>query len=577
MSLATAPLTKDRLSRASSRDEVDHALADLQAAKTAWANMPLAERIRIAADCLDGVADVSVDWVAEACRAKGIAEDSPLASEEIANGPLATMRYLRLLIGTLKSLDSDGAVRLPAAPTEGPSGQLQIPVLPCAGMFDSVLFRGFKARVWMQRHVTRENLREHVAAYYRAESPRPTGVSLVLGAGNVSSIAPTDALYRLFHEGRVVLLKMNPVNDYLGEIFARAFRQLVQGSYLRFVYGGAEVGAYATQHPAINDVHITGSARTHDSIVWGADAAQRERRKAANDPALKSPITSELGNVTPWIIVPGPYTDRELDFQAENLAASIVNNASFNCIASKLIVTHRGWPAREKFLAKLQAVFDRTAPRAAYYPGAHERFCRFVPDGQSHSLPGPQRALPWTIVRDVSATADPQFFREESFVCVTAETALDASSAEDFLDSVPDFCNEQIWGTLGATIIVHPKFRRAAGNEARLWRAVERLRYGAVAINHWSALGYAIMSAPWGGYPGGTLADPHSGIGWVHNTFMLDGVEKTVLEGPLTVWPKPFWFPSHRTADKLAWQVTDLYHRPSALKLPRLFWTALLA
>ncbi|MEX2138063.1 MAG: aldehyde dehydrogenase family protein [Pirellulales bacterium] len=575
MSLATGPLTRARLSGTSLRDEIDRAVAELQTAKIAWADMPLAGRIQLAVQCLDGVAEVAGDWVAAACLAKGIAADSPLAGEEIANGPLATVRYLRLLIGTLQSLHVEGAVRLPAAPTEGPSGQLQIPVLPCAGMFDSLLFRGFKAHVWMQRHVTRANLREHTASYYRAQPPRQAGVSLVLGAGNVSSIAPTDALYRLFHEGRVVLLKMNPVNDHLGEIFARAFRQLVQGGYLRFAYGGAEAGAYAAQHPAIDDVHITGSSQTHDSIVWGADSAERAQRKAADDPLLKKPITSELGNVTPWIIVPGPYTDRELDFQAENLAASIVNNASFNCIASKLIVTQRGWPAREKFLAKLQAVLDRTPPRAAYYPGAPERFCRFVPDGQSHDLPGREGTLPWTIVRDVSPSEDPQYFREESFVCVTAETALVASSAEEFLDSVPDFCNERIVGTLGATLVVHPKFRRAAGNEARLWRAVERLRYGTVAINHWSALGYAIMSAPWGGYSGGTLADPTSGIGWVHNTFMLDGVEKTVLEGPLTVRPKPFWFPSHRTADKLAWQVTDLYHRPSALKLPRLFWTAL--
>ncbi|MEX2016603.1 MAG: aldehyde dehydrogenase family protein, partial [Candidatus Hydrogenedentales bacterium] len=450
MSRATAPPTPTVLPRTSSRDEIDRALAELQAAKVVWAAMSLGERIQLAVRCLEGVAETAADWVAAACRAKGIAADSPFAGEEIANGPLATVRYLRLLMGTLESLDRDSAVRLPAAPTEGPSGQLQIPVLPCAGLFDSVLFRGFKAHTWMQRHVTRENLRDHTARYYLAQTPQPPGVSLVLGAGNVSSIAPTDALHKLFHEGRVVLLKMNPVNDYLGEVFGRAFRSLVHAGFLRIVYGGAEVGTYAAQHPAIDDIHITGSSQTHDCIVWGGNAAERERRKAANDPVLKKLISSELGNVTPWIIIPGPYTDHELSFQAENLAASIVNNASFNCIASKLIVTHRGWPAREAFLGKLQAVLDRTAPRAAYYPGAPERFCRFVPNGESHKSCHVDRTLPWTIVRDVSPSEDPLYFREESFVCVTAETALEAGSAEDFLDIVPEFCNERITGTLGA-------------------------------------------------------------------------------------------------------------------------------
>jgi hypothetical protein len=243
MSLATESGAVDQRPRESSHEEVDRALAELQAAKASWAAMPIAERVRIAEQCLEGVASLAEEWVTWACRAKRIALDSPLAGEEIANGPLATVRYLRLLVATLRSLANDGGVRLPAAPREGPSGQLLIPVLPCAGLFDSILFRGFKAHTWMQRHVSAANLRDHTAQYYRRTGARPAGVSLVLGAGNVASIAATDALSRLFHEGRVVLLKMNPVNDYLGDIFSRAFRSLVEKGWLRIVIGGAATGA----------------------------------------------------------------------------------------------------------------------------------------------------------------------------------------------------------------------------------------------------------------------------------------------------------------------------------------------
>jgi acyl-CoA reductase-like NAD-dependent aldehyde dehydrogenase len=311
------------------------------------------------------------------------------------------------------------------------------------------------------------------------------------------------------------------------------------------------VGAHAAHHPGIDDIHITGSVHSYEAIVWGNDASDRQRRKTAADPVLKKSVSSELGNVTPWIIVPGPYSESELDFQAENLAASIVNNASFNCIASKVIVTQRAWPQRSKFLNKVQAILKRTPPRCAYYPGAVERFHRFSPDGDRSKTNG--RFLPWTLLCDVSPNDNPMYFREESFVCVAAETALDADSPEEFLDTIPDFVNERQRGTLGATIVVHPKLRRQPGGEARLQRAIGRFRYGTVAVNHWTGLGYAIMSAPWGGYPGSTLAEPGSGIGWVHNTFMLDGIEKTVIEGPLTLWPKPLWFPSHRTASQLAW------------------------
>ena len=84
-----------------------------------------------------------------------------------------------------------------------------------------------------------------------------------------------------------------------------------------------------------------------------------------------------------------------------------------------------------------------------------------------------------------------------------------------------------------------------------------------------------MMSPPWGGYPSGTLADAQSGIGSVHNTFMLEHVQKTVLEGPLAIWPKPFWFPTHKAPEPIAWKVLELYHKPSAWKLPGLILASL--
>ena len=76
------------------------------------------------------------------------------------------------------------------------------------------------------------------------------------------------------------------------------------------------------------------------------------------------------------------------------------------------------------------------------------------------------------------------------------------------------------------------------------------------------------MGSPWGGFPGASLEDPRSGIGWVHNISMLDGAEKTVFEGPLFVWPKPSWLPSNGTAHIVARRVLDLYTRPAWWKLP---------
>ncbi len=77
-------------------------------------------------------------------------------------------------------------------------------------------------------------------------------------------------LYKLLVEGQVCVLKMNPVNDYLGPFLEEAFGNLVRDGFVQLVYGGADVGDYLCHHPGIDEIHITGSAATHDAIVFGS-------------------------------------------------------------------------------------------------------------------------------------------------------------------------------------------------------------------------------------------------------------------------------------------------------------------
>jgi acyl-CoA reductase-like NAD-dependent aldehyde dehydrogenase len=130
-------------------------------------------------------------------------------------------------------------------------------------------------------------------------------VALVLGAGNIASIAPLDVLYKLIAEGQVCLLKMNPVNDYLGPFLEEAFRSLIAQGFVRIAYGGADVGAWLANHALVEEIHITGSARTHDAIVFGG-GSEGAARKAKDEPVNRRRVTSELGNVSPTIVVPAP-------------------------------------------------------------------------------------------------------------------------------------------------------------------------------------------------------------------------------------------------------------------------------
>ncbi len=102
-------------------------------------------------------------------------------------------------------------------------------------------------------------------------------------------------------------------------------------------------------------------------------SSQPDERKRRNGPLLKKPITSELGNISPVIVVPGPYSEKELRFQAEDAASYFLMNASFLCCAAKMLVTPKGWDGSDTFLRSIEDVCAAVPPRQAYYPGAQER------------------------------------------------------------------------------------------------------------------------------------------------------------------------------------------------------------
>lgn len=529
--------------------------------------VPLSERIEICEQCLSGIGPVAAQWAQTAAAAKGVPGASGVMAEDLLSGPVVVARQLLLTIQTLERITQTQQVPLPGRISIDESGRVLVPVFPTSGNYDSLTFFGLAAIVRMQEGVTADSI--HGALIQQAMCETFADVSAVLGAGNVSSIPALDSLNRIMFEGRRVVLKLNPVNEYLAEPFEAAFRPLIERNLLRIIKGGVHVGAELTEHPQVSDVHITGSAQTHDRIVWGSPE-QQATRKAKGRPLLQKPITSELGNVSPWIVVPGNYSSRQLNSQAQHLAASITNNASFNCLATKVIVTSSQWGQRDRFLALVQHHLQQTPARPAHYPGAADRFRRFA---ASDIQPDESNCLPWTLLLNQSIEERPELFQEESFVCVCAETGLDVQSPERFLEAAVEFVNERLFGTLCCSVTVPNGLQRRSPDVFR--RAINQLRYGATCVNQWSGLAYGLISPPWGAYPGAALTDVGSGVGNVHNTLLLDRPEKTILSGPLVNLPKPIWFPSHRNAYRVAESLLDLYLGPSVTKLPKLLLNAI--
>ncbi|HZZ86026.1 MAG TPA: aldehyde dehydrogenase [Anaeromyxobacteraceae bacterium] len=539
------------------------ALERLRAGAPALARLPLTAKAALARRLRDGMARVAGPSALAASRAKGIPAGSPLEGEEWISGPFVTLRLLRQVEESLEALARGGSTPIGPA-RRRPDGRFEVEVFP-ETLRDRLLFPGVRAAVRLLPGAAPEDR----ARFHRA--PDHAGrVCLILGGGNINSIPTTDVVTKLFKEGKACLLKLSPVNAYLGPFIEAAFADAVAAGFLAVVQGGAAEGEWLARHAAVDEVHVTGSDRTHDLLVWGPPGPERDARQARGEPLLAKEITSELGNVSPVIVVPGPYTDRELAFQAESIAGMVTHNASFNCNAAKMLVTPSGWSRREELLDRVFGLLEATPPRRAWYPGAEERYASLtagrVEVRRTAAGPG---ALPWTLLPALDAgDAFERAFRTEPFCSILSEVPVGSDDPVRFLEAAVEFCNQRLWGTLNASLVVPPAVEADPGSAAALEAAIDRLRYGTVAVNVWPGFSFSLGSTPWGAYPGSPLADIQSGRGFVHDSRMLEGVEKCVVRAPVRGLVKLPYFPSYRTLGQLGPRLAALEASDGWIRLP---------
>jgi acyl-CoA reductase-like NAD-dependent aldehyde dehydrogenase len=526
----------------------------LASGAAAWAGQPAAARSQLALEAARSTAVTADAWVAAALAIKevaGPAANPAVRAEETATGPLGTLRLLLLTAGSLADISRTGLPRLPRPPRLAHRGsdvaRIEVEPLPAHGpsgsLHDAAIFPGHRATV---RCVDPGGVEVFLRSWREeaARRPRAGGVALVLGAGNVTGLAPGDCISQIFEHGRAVLLKLHPLHAPLAPVLAEALAPLVGAGLLAIHVGGPELVEAAVAAPQVGHVHLTGGSAAFEAIVWG----QRDRH---GPPRLAQSITCELGNVTPWFIVPGRYSPQALARQADMVAASIVHNTSFNCIATKLLVTARSWQQREAFLGLVQSRLAAASPRMAWYPGAAAAWAAVA--GRATPADG---TLPWTFRTGIDPRGDSQLIEREWFVPVAAELPLAGDSIEGFCAGVHELV-ARLPGSLAASVTLPDSL--PAHDRSRIELLVEHLPFGVVAINTWSALAYSFASVPWGGYPGATLVEPRSGIGFVHDPLLLPLVHNTIVRAPLAPRLLPAWFPWHRHGATLARGLVDVY------------------
>ncbi len=515
---------------------LDRLFAELEGGVQADRTRTFAGRADLLQACLLRLDADAETWVAAGCAAKGVDPGSPAVADEWANGPLAVARHLRSLHTMARGL---AAGRLPSVRcARGHAARI---VATPRGLVDHLSMPGYRAVVDV----------EPDQPLQIAPPAGGQGIHVVLGAGNISSMPVGDALDAIGQRGAAVLLKLSPLHERLLPVIARVLQPLVDADLLRLCIGDADVGRAVVQHPSTTAWHLTGAPATLRAVLLLPAA----RAKA---------WTAELGNVTPVIVLPGRWPDRELRAAARQIAAMFAQNAACNCVTPRLLLTAAAWPQQRLLLTYLANAIAALPPRLPFHPGARERFARFA--GQ----PAPAGPLPFVLRTDVDYEREPHVAAEESFAPVLAAVSLPGADATAFAAHAGGWLRERAFGALAAHLLVANSV--LAGARAAVATLLADLPHGTVAINTGAAVGYAFMTTPWG--TGARAHGPDRGRGFAHGTLCLRAPLRTIVHGPLRPWPAPPWLPL-ASAVPLLTALTRFHIAPSLPRATHLLTAAL--
>ena len=513
-------------------------------------------------ETISNIKEVSYFWATICSDNKGTTK-TPAEGEEWLGGPFASVLATQYYI---KSLTNDDDL------DEGNfnNSENSYKVFP-NNFIERITFPFINAKVFFNKSMSFEDINK-----FRGFSKRydiEPSITLVLGAGNFSSIPYLDVLYHLITRRSVILLKLNPVNDYLKPVFEKVFKNFIERGYIIVTNGNINESKYMATHPGINHIHLTGSDKTYEDIVYGRELTGNERSIKTVPKINSKPITSELGNVTPIIIHPGKWSTSDIKYQARKIVTGKLNNNGFNCIAAQVVVLPDGWGHTETLIKYVKYYMNKAKDRKAYYPDSIERLTKLEKDKSYERVNSLSCTTPH-LTREIKAYN--KYELDEVWSSTIYFRKIAYSNAEDYVKKSIDYCNNELWGNLGVSVIIkdhNNKFNKHITNSY-----IENLKYGTIAINEWAAIGYIIPQLPWGGFPGNKDNDIQSGQSVVHNSMLFESPLKGIVETKFRISRliDPPWFITNRKSRRLFMNLTYFQINNTKINLIKLIFSALI-
>ena len=542
---------------------IDRNISKLRVNSTEFLNLDESTLVTMLEQTIENIKTISYYWATLSSEKKGILSKSK-EGEEWIGGPFACIYAIQYFIETIQNNDE-------LDKSKYDDSNKSYKVFPTKNI-EKLLFPFLEGEVRFGKNLNFDQINEYRGFANRFEKNDPK-ITLVLGAGNVSSIPVLDALFHMIAYKSVIYLKLNPVNDYLLPIFTQVFEPFITRGFMIITEGDMEASQYLTQHDGFQQTHLTGSNYTYENIVYGKTLSDKERSLKTYPKVNKKPITSELGNVTPIIVHPGNWSRSEIKHQAKKIVTAKLNNSGFNCIAAQVIVLPKDWKHTEKLKREIKYYLNKIGDTTSYYPGSTENLNELIDTNNYEQINKLTCSTPF-LVSDLDL--EKQYGNEEVWSTALYFKEIPYKSYENYATSAIDYVNNELWGNLGVTVLIKNHNRKA--NKLILKSYVDNLNYGTVAINEWSALGFVIPTLPWGGYPGNKDNDIQSGQGYVHNSLLFESPQKGIVYSKFRLSPliDPPWFVTNKRAHRIFKHLTYYQATKSKINLVKLIFSTLI-
>ncbi len=545
-----------------SKIDIDRNISKLRVNSAEFLNLDKANLISMLEQTVDNIKTISYYWVSLSSEKKGHLTKSK-EGEEWIGGPFSCIYALQYFIEYLQNEED-----LDKNKFDESSKSYQ--VFPTKNI-EKLLFPFLKGEIRFGKNLNFEQINEYRGYANRFKNNKPK-ITLVLGAGNVSSIPVLDALFHMIAHKSVIYIKLNPVNDYLLPIFLQVFEPFISRGFMVVTEGDMEASKYLTEHDGFHQTHLTGSNYTYENIVYGRTLTDKERSLKTLPKLNKKPITTELGNVTPIIIHPGNWTRSEIRHQAKKIVTAKLNNSGFNCIAAQVIILPKNWKHSDKLKNEIKLYLKKVGDTTSYYPGATENLEELIQSENYEQINNLSCITPFLVSE---LDLEKEYGNKEVWSTALYFHEIPYTSYENFCSNAIDYVNNDLWGNLGVSVLI--KNHNKMTNQEILNTYVEELNYGTVAINEWSALGFVIPTLPWGGFPGNKDNDIQSGQGYVHNSMLFESPQKGIVYSKFKLAPfiDPPWFVTNKRAHRIFKNLTYYQATKSKINLIKLIFSTL--